>query len=272
MTEVRIRSWTHLNEVLFDDAWDQALGRFRSNAAFRGLSRADYDLSTSLMRLGGEYPNLERHLLRNFTKYAHGAILETEPLWYWLAVGQHHGLPTRLLDWTFSPFCAVHFATSNVKRFNCDGVVWCVDYVKARDFLPAPLRDELAGEPGVSVFTVEMLERRVEDLRGLERLRDGDEDFVIFLEPPSLDARIVNQLGLFSMMSRAHASLDEWLSRRPELVRRVIIPAEMKWEIRDKLDEIGVTERVLFPGLDGLADWLRRYYGPGPNGDAVSSK
>ncbi len=47
--------------------------------------------------------------------------------------------------------------------------------------------------------------------------------------------------------------------------RRVIIPAGMKWEVRDKLDQAGITERMLFPGLDGLSAWLARYYMPHPS-------
>jgi hypothetical protein len=44
------------------------------------------------------------------------------------------------------------------------------------------------------------------------------------------------------------------------LCKRVVIPASIKWEIRDKLDQANVNERVLYPGLDGLCRWLRRYY------------
>ena len=54
----------------------------------------------------------------------------------------------------------------------------------------------------------------------------------------------------------------DWLADHPELVRRVIVPAELKWEVRDKLDQANINERTLFPGLDGLSRWLERYYLP----------
>jgi hypothetical protein len=49
---------------------------------------------------------------------------------------------------------------------------------------------------------------------------------------------------------------------RPELVRQVVIPAELKWEVRDRLDQSNVSERVLFPGLDGLTPTLTRHDAP----------
>jgi len=70
----------------------------------------------------------------------------------------------------------------------------------------------------------------------------------------------VNQFALFSMMSNPTARLDRWLEAHSELSRRVIIPAKLKWEVRDKLDQANITERVLMPGLDGLSSWLKRYY------------
>ena len=58
-------------------------------------------------------------------------------------------------------------------------------------------------------------------------------------------------------------SLSDWLSHHPELFRKIIIPAHLKREIRDKLDQANINERMLFPGLDGLSQWLTRYYSPG---------
>lgn len=63
-------------------------------------------------------------------------------------------------------------------------------------------------------------------------------------------------------MSSPEAELGDWLQRHPDLCRQVQIPASVKWEVRDKLDQANVNERVLFPGLDGLSRWLARYYTP----------
>lgn len=254
-------SWAHLQELLFDGMWNDALGRFRSDAIFRGEGLASNELTTSLQRLGGPYAELERHLLRNFRKYAHRDAVSRESTWHWLALAKHHGLPTRLLDWSHSPYVALHFATESAALLGEDGVVWAVDYVQASTQLPPALRQVLADE-GSNTFTAEMIDRAATSLAELDALA-RDEDFVVFYEPPSLDERITNQFAAFSFMSSAEARLDHWLERRPALVRRVVIPAALKREARDKLDQANVTERVLFPGLDGIARWLARHYSPG---------
>jgi hypothetical protein len=259
--ELRVESWLDLQEQLFEDSWQESLGRHRSDYAFRGRDDARDDLSTSLTRLGGDPAVLEGHLLRNFRKYAGPMEVPVDSPWNWLALGQHHGLPTRLLDWTNSPYVALHFATSHPHEFDRDGAVWMVDYVRAHELAPAPLRDCLEQE-GAALFTTEMLGTVAEGLGELESLGD---DFVVFVEPPSFDQRIVNQYALFSLLSRPDGSMDQWLAAHPDLVRRVVIPAELKWEVRDKLDQANVTERVLFPGLDGLTRALTRHYAPRDN-------
>ncbi len=256
--------WLDILDTLYADSWNPSLGRFRSPFAFRGHALATEDLSSGLLRLAdgrAEVGRLELHLLRNFRKYAYGeAHGDTDSIWHWLALGQHRGLPTRLLDWTYSPFVALHFATANLALMDRDAAVWAINFVEANRFLPRPLKRILEAE-GSDTATAEML-HDYGSLRAFDRL--AREPFVVFLEPPSLDPRIVNQFALFSLMSSAHARLDDWLAAHPSVARRVVIPAALKWEIRDKLDQANINERVLFPGLDGLSRWLTRYYWPKP--------
>lgn len=263
-------SWAELVEALYADSWDAGLRRHRSPYAFRGMVD-DWRLETSLSRLAGPTEVLERHLLRNFRKYAHGDVVESDSVWHWLTLAQHHGLPTRLLDWTYSPFVALHFATDDLEAMDTDGVIWMVDIARTHERLPEVLRRALADE-GSLVFTVEMLARLgggglarqggSEAVGGLAELDalGRDAPFLLFLEPPSIDQRLVNQFALSSLLPDPGLRLDDWLAGNRELCRRVAVPAALKWEARDKLDQANVTERVLFPGLDGLGRWLRRHY------------
>ena len=257
----RAQSWTRLLEQLYEGSWNQDLQRFRSPFAFRGHADSQHGLVNSLTRLACGHPDvakLELAMLRNFRKYAVQQTARADSIWHWLSVAQHHGLPTRLVDWTFSPLVALHFATDNPHQYGRDGAVWSVDFVRANRLLPKRLRAILE-EDGSDTFTTEML-GDFATLRDFDSLsRDG---FLLFLEPPALDARILNQAALFSLMPSPTGSLEDWMTAHPELHRRVIVPAELKSEVRDKLDQANITERTLFPGLDGLSRSLERYYTP----------
>src|SRR5436309_899574 len=154
-SDVRATSWAELTALLYSGSWNEEIGRFRSNFAFRGMNDASHTLCTSLQRLGGDFRSLETHLLRNFRKYAYRDAVPYDSIWHWLVLAQHHGLPTRLLDWSYSPYVALHFATERLDCFDRDGVVWSVDYVRMRDYLPEPL-EALLREEGSNVLTVEM--------------------------------------------------------------------------------------------------------------------
>lgn len=253
---IEVNSWGELQDVLYKDSWNEQLLRYRSGYVYRGLEDHSYDLTSTLNRLGESH--LEKHLLRNFRKYSHKQIKsEYTSIWNWLALAQHHGLPTRLLDWTYSPYVALHFATADFNRYGKDGAIWAVNYVDAKRYLPDQLSLIIERE-GSHIFTAEMLERAVQSLPGLGQLKR--EDFALFFEPPSIDDRIVNQYAVFSMMSNPNSIISQWLQGREVRYFKIIIPARLKWEIRDKLDQSNINERVLFPGLDGLATWLKRHY------------
>jgi len=252
MDEIRVQTWTELHDALFAESWNETLRRHRSSFAYRGVADVRFGLACGLMRMGSSAHDLEEALLRTFRKYARRMVGLDDSIWHWLAVAQHHGLPTRLLDWTFSPYVALHFMTANATSFEVDGAVYMVDYVKTNAALPKKLR-AILDEEQADVFTSEMLERAARSFKELDALGG---DWLAFLEPPSLDDRIVNQYALFSL-TRREVSLDKFLA-----ARKIVVPAALKWEVRDKLDQANVTERVLYPGLDGLTQWLTRYYTP----------
>lgn len=254
---VRATSWTHLQELLFRDAWNPKIARHRSPYAFHGEAVAGEGLGTSLMTLRGPYARLEPHILRNFRKYAHAGAVIHDTVWHWLALGQHHGLPTRLIDWTFSPFVALHFVTAYLHLMDEDGEVWAVDYNEVHRLLPESLVATLDNE-GSAVFTADMLAELAPTLSAFDEL--AQDPVMLFFEPPAVDPRIVNQYALFSVYGDADDGPEDWLKRHPRLWRKIIVPAQIKWEVRDKLDQANITERMLFPGLDGLSHWLRRLY------------
>src|SRR5207302_1424434 len=177
---VRPSTWSELVDALYRESWNEALGRFRSPFAFRGQSRASDNLASGLLRLAAGRPNvarLELHLLRNFRKYAYGLGVTTDSIWHWLALVQHPGLPTRLLDWTYSPLVALHFATNDLADMTADATVWMVNFVEANRSLPARLQRILRNE-GSDTTTVEMLST-FDSLRAFDR--SARKPFVVFL-------------------------------------------------------------------------------------------
>jgi hypothetical protein len=259
MRDIRVNTWNELWDAIFTDSWQPDIQRHRSPFVFRGMEHASDPLETSLIRLAGDNPGLEGHLLRNFRKYAEPSLVDQDTVWHWLSLAAHHGLPTRLLDFSVSPLVAAHFATRHTQHFDRDGVIWALD-IRAVHRLTPPILWEQLSQEDAWYFTVEMLAKVASSLQEFDSL--SDEPAVLFFEPPSIDARITNQFALFAIVSDPIVSLGEWLEQRPDLYHRIIIPAEFKWEVRDKLDQVNITERVLFPGLDGLSQWQKRYYMP----------
>jgi hypothetical protein len=264
MREATIHSLGELIDAVTPSEPDPRTGKRRDSGIYRGTADAERSLLTSLDRLGGIEPprtktELEEHILRNFIRYSR-PFFQAPPVndWEVLVAAQHHGLPTRFLDWTYSPLVAAHFATLGVPADKRDRVIWRLDWqrVHERFELPPiamPIQDlaRMFGDEAEE-FTPWALFRR----------RAKDKPFACMVEPPSLDSRIVMQSAVFTLCSDKTRAFDEFLEAHGlgDALTRLRIPAKEVSRLRDQLDMASVDERRLFPDLDGLAAFLQRYY------------
>lgn len=260
--EIRIHSLGDLIDKVTPTEPDPVTGRHRDSGVYRGAADASRPLLTSLDRLGGVDPphgktGLEEHILRNFIRYSR-PYFETPPVneWELLVAAQHHGLPTRLLDWTYSPLVAAHFATLD-RQNGIDRAVLRLDWKKVHCAFGFPELalliqdlDELFVKGGrFSPWTLFNRDRK-------------EKPFACMIEPPSLDARIVAQAAVFTLCSDKSQPFDAFLEEHGlgDALTRFVIPADRTARIRDQLDLASVDERRLFPDLDGVAAQMRRYY------------
>lgn len=270
--EIHVKNWNelistlHSNNIVQHQPYEG--NHYRSPYLFRGMDDARWELQTSLERLPRQQTAntrlLESSLIRSFRKYANAGAFDEKSEWYVLAVAQHNGLPTRCLDWTSSPLVATHFACGNEVHKNSDGAIWCLHSGILRD-INIDNNTKQKNLTGVAwLYDTRLLEKDYQTINELDATHiDGD--MMLLWEPPSLDARIANQSGLFSIMNSCNLShmdfLKSYINKYPDLLIKIIIDSSMKSEAREMLDQNNISEKTLFPGLPGLCSWLRRYYG-----------
>jgi FRG domain-containing protein len=261
ISEIVVTSLGDLIDKVTPTEPDPRTGRRRDSGVYRGDGNASWPLLTSLDKLGGVTPphtktDLEEHILRNFIRYSRPYLNNPASDWEVLVAAQHHGLPTRLLDWTYSPLVAAHFATLEGDR-DSDRVIWRLDWQSVHRYFKVP---ELA-------LLFQDLERLMGGDRpftpwGLFSAPADAKQFACMLEPPSINPRIVAQSATFTLCSDKRQSFDCFLERNGlgSALTKFVIPARETARFRDQLDLVDVDERRLFPDLDGVAAEMRRYY------------
>lgn len=260
--EEKVKTIEDLLGLISQQELDERCNRYRSSYLYRGLPNIQFKLETSLYRnCKKKQKELEKSILRNFTKYAatEDQQLKTS-IWRQLIIGQHHGLPTRLLDWTYSPLIGLHFATSSEDLDNMnknDAVIWKIDVEEINKLLPEPYKDALNKEKAF-LFTVDMMAGLAKELDEYDV--EMKNDSMVLIEPPSIDARIINQYSYFSIIPHEITNVEDFLNFKTENTVKYIIDKNIKWRARDMLDQINITERIMYPGLDGLSTWLKRHY------------
>ena len=260
--EVRITSVEELIPLLSDQRYRPELKRNRCNYVYRGMPNIDYKMTTSLRRnCKALERTLEPAILKNFAKYA---VIE-EPsvansVWRQMILGQHHGLPTRLLDWTHSALVALHFAVTeeNLEHMaEHDCMVWRIDIDELHSLLPEKYR-RVMRENKAEVFSVDMLTQAAGSLSEYDA--DMGREAMVVIEPPSINQRIVNQYAFFSVIPLDMEDVEQFLDRHTEHTVKYVIDRDLRWRVRDMLDQLNMSERIVYPGLDGLSKWIARHY------------
>jgi hypothetical protein len=227
---------------------------------YHGSADSARSLLTSLDRLGGVSPahtkvGLEEHILRNFARYSRPHLQHASDEWELLVAAQHHGVPTRLLDWSYSPLVAAHFAT--IGELSTDRGIWRLDWKRVHRRFEFP---ELA----LLIDDLHRLVGRDGAFTPWKLIDQGQtaKPFACMIEPPTLDARISAQAGTFTLCSDTARPFDEFLAEHDleDALMKFVIPQSTSALVRDQLDLVGVDERRLFPDLDGVAAQMRRYY------------
>lgn len=259
---VFLKTVDQIKNLVFEQERNPDNGRFRSSFFYRGMPDASYDLSTSLSRnCGGKAALLETPLLENFIKYV--SIEDPtidESIWKAMIIGQHHGLPTRLLDWTHSTLVALHFANTEGNMQNLDKrdcVVWRIDARELNSKLPDKYQRAL-NEKHTFIFSVKHLASVVDSIDQYDKDMGGNA--LVTVEPPSIDQRIVNQYSFFSVLPSGITDLESYLDMNTENTVKYVIDKSLRWDLRDILDQLNMNERMIYPGADGIAQWLARHY------------
>ena len=255
------KDWEELNKLLWKKSWNPKKEKINPYVAFRGLSENYDNLKTSIQRIGSfsesELATRERRLIDNFRIYASEHCTLGSSDWDVYMIAQHYGLPTRLLDWTSNPYVALFHATQNSDKLCKDGEIWYVLRDKTNATLPPPFDALLKGQQGYNLFYLETLKNK---FKKLEQFDKQSKEALIWFEPPSSNSRFVNQYAFFSVMPGIATSTSEWLKRHSGCYFIVRIPASLKHEIRERLKIMNISHRTMYPGLSGVAKWLKEFY------------
>jgi FRG domain-containing protein len=215
MARTEIKSFEHLHSLI------EAKYATSKATIYRGVKDSSYKLIPRVGRVANYKLGLEKDILALFR--IHGVpFLEhrTDDEWEWLAIAQHHGLPTRLLDWTYNPLAAMYFAVE--EPWESDSAIYA---------MPAPLI--------------------IDTTKTKSPLRRGS-GIDIFM-PPHITRRIAAQSGLFTI----HWKPTEPINRRT--IDKLVIPNSLRESFKTTLCRYGIHRGTLFPDLDGQARYIEWY-------------
>lgn len=226
-------------------AWGSLCGT-TTHPWFRGHGNAAWNLVPGLYR-GPIAPILEREITRDFRLQAvrHVTPAPATEL-EWLFLMQHHGLPTRLLDWTESHTTALYFAISDQDA--SDAAVWILHPWSLNSITLKRQSVPTAEDPLLKLYILAATPNKFG--------RIPKAAFPVAIRPLKNSNRIAAQRGTFTLHGKNHEGIETLLSKRTKtklLLHKIVIDGNKKKDIIKELYLAGITHGVIFPDLDGLA-------------------
>lgn len=209
---------------------------YTRNHIFRGMGNLNYLLIPKIGRtpyvskchtdaIVDELQDMEEDIMNDFIKMSIPHMdLRNLSSWDQWTIGQHHGLPTRFLDWTENPLIAAYFATEN------------------------------ANSNDVAIYVVDKTQFNSNTDEDLDVFSLSDEDDVVLYSPSYIHPRIIAQKGVFTVHKNPTIPLDKIkINGESCVVDKLIIPNHIIKDFVNDLDWFGINRSFIYPGLDGLA-------------------
>lgn len=202
---------------------------------YRGHSDSNWSLLPSIARRTIDISNIESVAYYDFFTRAGNLLPQDESGWSQIFAMQHHGIPTRLLDWTTTFGVALFFA---VREGLGDAAIWVLDPFALNavswtsNTLPTP------GELKANYYETFIMEEKKNPAK------------IVAISPTRINPRVLNQRAAFTL----HVELSEPLEKMyPDVVSKITIPKELRTAVKSFLRIAGISEYSIFPDLDGLA-------------------
>lgn len=248
---------------------------YKNRWIFRGVSSAQYELETTLEREAQrsglsltDLPKLEIRIMNDFRRRFHHYSYHTperHDIAEWLSLMQHYGAPTRLLDWTYSPYVAIYFAVEKPRNHGC--ALWTLESAKytseytiprlGRDqvetFFNEEVRPELAAGPEQTKLAQYSL---------FQYLFRNPNPGLFLVNPFRLSERSTIQQSVHLMPGDVTRSFQENLNvhtaDHDNLIKlHIHLDTSTRKQFLLNLHRMNINRSTLFPGLQGFAESLK---------------
>jgi hypothetical protein len=235
---------------------------------FRGVSDFTFKLNSSLERTNRDF-HTEDWLINQFRRSIHEFLpIEEHPnnKFELLSLMQHHGVPTRLLDITKSPYIALYFACNNdygSKQNIKDGAIYAFLHHNLQASSIQKIKERSKFDFDINWLN-KMIKLNTEIFN--EVFYKHKDDVALIVEPFKVNKRLYAQQGLFLISNFSHKSTEEIIesliikdtneNSNDPTIMKLKIKGDFKIEILKRLDRMNINPSTLFPGIDGFSKYL----------------